>query len=82
MRKGYEFSKGRRGAVVAQKGKTRITIHLDDAIIEHFRTLSQSTGKGYQTLINDALRSLLERDEAPLTADAVRKIIREELAHG
>ncbi|HVO22986.1 MAG TPA: BrnA antitoxin family protein [Candidatus Margulisiibacteriota bacterium] len=81
MRKRYEFSKGRRGAVVAQKGKTRITIHLDDAIIERFRLLSQQTGKGYQTLINDALRDLLDRDETRLTADAVRQIIREELAH-
>jgi uncharacterized protein (DUF4415 family) len=65
-----------------QKGKTRITIHLDEAIIERFRTLSQRTGKGYQTLINEALRKLLDKDEAPLTADTVRKIVREELAHG
>ena len=82
MRKEYDFSKGRWGAVVAQKGKTRITIHLDDAIIERFRALSQRTGKGYQTLINEALRKLLDKDEAPLTADTVRKIVREELAHG
>jgi len=81
MKKEYDFAKGRRGAVVAPKGKTRITIHLDDAIIERFRHLSETTGKGYQTLINDALRSLLDRDEAPLTAEAVRKIVREELTH-
>ena len=81
MKKHYDFSKGRRGAVASQKGKTRITIHLDDAIIESFRRLSEKTGKGYQTLINDALRSLLDSDEAPLTADAVRKIVREELTH-
>jgi uncharacterized protein (DUF4415 family) len=82
MKKDYDFSKGRRGAVSSPKGKTRITIHLDDAIIERFRRLSEKTGKGYQTLINDALRDLLESDEAPLTADAIRRIIREELAHG
>jgi uncharacterized protein (DUF4415 family) len=82
MRKEYDFSKGRRGAVAAQKGKTRITIYLDDTIIERFRALSERTGKGYQTLINDALRSHLDRNDEPLTADTVRKIIREELADG
>jgi uncharacterized protein (DUF4415 family) len=82
MRKQYDFSKGRRGAVVAQEGKTRITMYLDDAIIERFRAMSKKTGKGYQTLINDALRSHLDRGQASLTAETVRKIIREELAHG
>lgn len=82
MRKGYDFSKGRRGSVVAEKGKTRITMYLDDAIIKRFRALSEKTGKGYQTLINDALRAHLGEDQGPLTADKVRKIIREELAHG
>jgi uncharacterized protein (DUF4415 family) len=82
MKKEYDFSKGHRGAVVAQKGKTRITIYLDDAVIERFRALSEKTGKGYQTLINDALRAHMERAATPLTADTVRRIIREELAHG
>jgi uncharacterized protein (DUF4415 family) len=82
MKKAYGFSKGRRGAVATQKGKTRITIYLDDAIIERFRDLSQKTGKGYQTLINDALRVHLDDEETPLTAETVRKIVREELAQG
>lgn len=79
MRKEYDFSMGRRGAVAAQKGKTRITIYLDDAIIERFRSLSQKTGRGYQTLINEALLNQPDRDETPLTEDTVRRIIREEL---
>jgi len=82
MRKGYDFSKGRRGSVIAEKGRTRITMYLDDAVIARFRSLSEKTGKGYQTLINDALRTHLEQNEGSLTADTVRKIIREELAHG
>ncbi len=81
MKKEYDFAKGRRGAVVTPKGKTRITIHLDNAVIERFRRLSETSGKGYQTLINDALRGLLDRDDAPLTAEVVRKIVREELTH-
>jgi uncharacterized protein (DUF4415 family) len=82
MSKGYDFSKGRRGPVVAEKGKTRITMYLDDAVIARFRALSEKTGRGYQTLINEALRTHLQQNEGPLTADTVRKIIREELANG
>jgi uncharacterized protein (DUF4415 family) len=81
MKKAYDFSKGKRGAVLAQDGKTRITIHLDDSVIERFKTQAQKSGKGYQTLINEALRSHLGLSQQPLTAEVVRKIIREELAH-
>lgn len=40
----------KRGAVLSSEGKTRITIYLDDLVIDHFRVLSERTGKGYQTL--------------------------------
>jgi predicted DNA-binding protein len=81
MKKEYDFSKAKRGAVIPQAGKTRITIYLDDVIIERFKGLSKRTGKGYQTLINEALRSHLDASEQPLTAKEVRRIIREELTH-
>jgi uncharacterized protein (DUF4415 family) len=80
MKKEYNFSKGKRGAVIPPVGKTRITIHLDDAILKHFKAESEQTGKGYQTLINDALNSYLGLTEKPLTAAMVRKIVREELS--
>jgi uncharacterized protein (DUF4415 family) len=80
MKKEYDFSKAKRGAVIPQAGKTRITIYLDDVVIERFKELSERTGKGYQTLINEALRSHLDVAE-PLTAEEVRKIVREELAY-
>lgn len=79
MKRNVDFSKGRRGAVAAPKGKTRITIYLDDEIIEHFRVLSERTGKGYQTLINDALSGRQAETGRPVTATQVRKILREEL---
>ena len=41
------------------KRKTRITIYLDDEVLANFRTLSEQSGKGYQTLINAALRTRL-----------------------
>ena len=78
--KAVDFSKGRRGAVVSTHGKTRITIYLDDAIIERFKALSEQTGKGYQTLINEALSAPDADRDRPLTAAQIRKILREELA--
>jgi len=83
MKKEYDFSKGTRGAVLSSEGKKRITIYLDDVVIERFKALSEKTGKGYQTLVNEVLRSHLGVDEKPLTAAALRRILREELAqHG
>jgi uncharacterized protein (DUF4415 family) len=80
MKKEYDFSKGKRGAVISQVGKTRITIYLDDAILKRFKAQSERTGRGYQTLINNALNSHLGLTERPLTAEIVRKIVREELS--
>jgi uncharacterized protein (DUF4415 family) len=80
MKKEYNFSKGKRGVVIPQVGKTRITIYLDDGILERFKAQSQKTGKGYQTLINDALNSYLGLTAKPLTEELVRKIVREELS--
>ncbi|MDZ7652169.1 MAG: BrnA antitoxin family protein [Burkholderiaceae bacterium] len=85
MRKQYDFSNGRRGAVLSSPGKTRITIMLDDDILEHFRSQAEAAGIGYQTMINAALRDSIAkpqgRDSAhkPLTAATLRKILREEL---
>lgn len=80
MKKAYDFTKARRGAVVPATGKTRITIYLDDAVVRHFKVQSEKTGKGYQTLINEALAAYVGPDEKPLTASAVRRILREEIA--
>ncbi len=83
MKKEYDFSKAKRGAVLPSEAKTRITIYLDDVVIERFKTLSEKTRKGYQTLVNEGLRANLGVDETPLTAAALRRILREELAqHG
>ena len=85
MRKDYDFSKGRRGAVLPSSGKTRITILLDDDILEHFRAEAESCGSGYQTMINAALRTMIaggkKRADAdrPLTVALLRRILREEL---
>lgn len=80
MRPEYDFSKGKRGAIAPTKGKTRITIYIDDTVLEEFRARAEKAGGGYQTMINDALKAhLAEGDERPLTASVLRQVIREEL---
>ena len=74
-----DFSRANRGAVAkAEPGKTKISIRLDNAILEYFRGFVDSRGGGnYQTLINDAL---LEHIQLRSTLDVVRQAVREELA--
>lgn len=48
MRAHYDFSKGKRGAVIPQKGKTRISIFIDNAVLDEFRARVQKTGTGYE----------------------------------
>ena len=79
MRDEYDFSGAKRGAVIASPGKTRITMMLDDDIIEHFRARAEAAGCGYQTEINRVLRDYVSSGGGMLTLDAVRQIIREEL---
>ena len=81
MKTEYDFSRAKRGAVVPQTGKTRITIYIDDAILEEFRIRSDAAGKGYQTLINDALQEYLSNDSGNLE-ETLRKVIREEMGRG
>ena len=80
MKKEYDFSRGKRGAALPAVGKTRITIYLDEVILEKFKAESVRTGTGYQTLINDGLARHISSGEHPVTAAQVRKILREELA--
>ena len=79
MRKEYDFSKAKRGAVIEPKGKTRITIYLDDNVLQAYRNKSEKLGRGYQTLINEDLRQMLGRKQASVDAKTLRRILREEL---
>lgn len=74
-----DFSRAKRGAVVQpEPGKTKISIRLDNTVIEFFRAAVDRAGGGnYQTLINDALLEHIHRGS---TLDAVRQVVREELA--
>jgi hypothetical protein len=80
MRKNYDFRHAKRGAVLATPpGKSRITIRLDDTVLDWFRDqVEQAGGGNYQTLINHALREHIERRREPLET-TLRRVIREEL---
>ena len=84
MHKEYDFSKAKRAKDVPHlaklqsegRGKTRITIMLDNEVIKNFRSRAEKEGLGYQTLINQALK---EDKGSSLDEETLRKIIREEL---
>ena len=78
MKAEYDFSKAKRGALVpASPGKSRITIRLDNELIDWFRSrVNEAGGGNYQTLINDALKAYVTQQALEST---LRKLIREEL---
>jgi uncharacterized protein (DUF4415 family) len=82
MRKEYDFSKAKRGPVVpGSKGKTRITIRLDDDVVEWFKAEVHAAGGGnYQTLMNHALREYMANSQEPLE-EVLRQVLREELTN-
>ena len=80
MKREYNFKRGRRGAVLkVAPGKTRVTIRLDDDVLEWFRACVDNAGGGnYQSLINDALRTFMQQKQESLEA-TLRRVIRDEL---
>ena len=80
MKSEYDFTDGKRGPVLKPApGKTRITIRLDEALLQWFRKRAHAGGGGrYQTLINGALREYVEAQREPLKA-TLRRVLREEL---
>ena len=80
MKEEYDFSQAKRGVVdPLPPGKTRITIRIDDDLLDWFRRQVNEMGGGnYQTLINHALREYVQRQEEPLE-EILRRVVREEL---
>jgi hypothetical protein len=80
MKREYDFSKGKRGPVLPPTpGKTRITIRLDDDVLQWFRDQAHTSGGGsYQTMINAALREYTTAQYEPLEK-TIRRVLREEL---
>lgn len=82
MKDEYDFSEAKRGAVLPAAGKTRITIYLDNDVLDAFRDMAEASGGGYQTLINKALREHLARPGYAIDEMALRRVIREEMERG
>jgi uncharacterized protein (DUF4415 family) len=87
MRKEYDFSKAKRAQDVpalaklqakANTGKVRITMYIDADVLAAFRAIAEQQGKGYQTLMNEALRAAAMPEQAPITVDVLRRVLREE----
>jgi len=80
MKDEYDFTMGIRGAIIAPPaGKTRITIRIDDDILEWFRSQVEMAGGGnYQTLMNQALREYIENRPESLE-ETLRRVLREEV---
>jgi len=58
MKKEYDFSRRKRGPVVASQGKTRMTIYLDDEVLERFRTTQRPlTAKQVREILREELAS-------------------------
>ncbi|HUP96259.1 MAG TPA: BrnA antitoxin family protein [Burkholderiales bacterium] len=79
MKVEYDFSKGKREAVVPQKGKTRISIFIDNAILDEFRARAEKAGTGYQTMMNEALRNYLSEADSAVTEKTLRQVLRQEM---
>lgn len=74
MKKEYDFSKGVRGALIPTPGMTRITIHIDDDILEWFRAqMEKANGGSYVTAINDALRAFVVSKDASYAVKKKKK---------
>jgi len=63
------------GGKVVPRGKTRLTMYLDTALVEYFK--AKAGERGYQTLINEALKRAIEQESLEAT---LRRVIREERA--
>ena len=73
--KTYDFSKGVRGPVLRRRGKTRITIRIDDDVLAWFRAQADAAGGGnYQTMINDLLRAAMEQSRAPASEQSADQL--------
>ena len=79
MKAEYDFSNGKRGALIPQKGKTRISIFIDDVVLDQFRARAEKAGTGYKTMMNDALRKYLFETDQPLTEKRLRQVLRQEM---
>ena len=59
----HDFANAKRGAAISSAGKTRLTVHLDDSVVDHFRKVATENGRGIQTELNATLRAAMGKTE-------------------
>jgi hypothetical protein len=79
LRAEYDFSKGKWSAVIAERGKTRIPISSDNAVLAEFRGRAEKAGAGYQTKMNEALLTHIPRVDQLVTEEALRRVLLQEM---
>ena len=83
MKKHYDFSGSKQGAIVDTGAKVKISIRLDPEILFWFKEQVEKAGGGnYQTLINQALKEYISLQKGESLENILRRIIREELHNG
>jgi hypothetical protein len=79
MKKEYDFRNARRGQLIPTPGMTRISIHIEDEILDWFQEqIRKASGGSYMTMINEALREYMRMRDGH-AEERFRKVIREEL---
>jgi uncharacterized protein (DUF4415 family) len=63
-----------KAAFRAELGKRQVNMMLDNVVVAHFKR--RAGGRGYQTLINEALREAIVRESLE---KILRRIVREEI---
>lgn len=76
-----DFARAKMGVAKPSQGKVSLTIRIDADVLDAFKARSAAEGKGYQTLMNEALRATVAAGSTPVTAEVLRQILREELHH-
>lgn len=81
----HDYEKARRGSVIQSTGKTRVTMYLDDDVIDHFRKMATEQGRGYQTEINACLRQAISRENRIASNrkshhDVIQRVVIKELS--
>ena len=72
MKAEYDFHDGKRGAVIPQPGKTRITIYVDNDVLATFRERAENSGRGYQAVMNQSLREYLAQSRSLVDEPTLR----------
>jgi hypothetical protein len=78
MRAEYDFSKGKRGAVIPQRARLASRFS-STAVLDAFRERAEKAGTGYQTMMNEALRTYLFEGDRPVTKKTLRQVLRQEM---